>query len=143
MAICGACKALPRPANGPGFSVRKAKLPAASVAQRPKPGNVSPDAGSACQISTQASLTGSPSPSRSVPTSRILSPVAPKRVRSAQEGSSRRCQYGPIVWLLVALGMSALRPGERCRAAAAQHEIEAIAERPFRLGGREVERGDE
>ena len=92
MAICGACWVLPRPGTGPGFTVRKRNRPSPSATLRPNPGKLSDAGGSDCQISTQASAQGLPSPSSTRPVRVIFSPSAPKRVRSAQDLSSIRCQ---------------------------------------------------
>jgi hypothetical protein len=106
IAKCGAWSWLLPPNTGPGFSETKWKLPSASLPHRTQPRNFPLAGGSACHSSTQASETGFPSPSVVVPMNRILSPSAPKRVRSAQSFSSMMFQKGPMVWLLVALGVS-------------------------------------
>ena len=59
------------PATGPGLRVRMAQRPSSSVPERPKPRKSPPNApaGSACQLSTSASGTGSPAPSNTLPRS--------------------------------------------------------------------------
>src|SRR5689334_1565681 len=76
---------------------------------------------------------GAPSPSRTWPSISIRSPLAaPPWVRSAVSARSRpTAKNGPTV--CDGVGMSFTSRLHRRRAAAAQHEIEAIAERELRL----------
>src|SRR5690348_867248 len=142
--MCGAWSALPRPGIGPGFTVTKRKRPSLSVAERPKPRKCGSSAlacvssgwsyrpaALACQISTSASGSGALSPSRTRPSMRILSPKAlPPPVRSPHSGWSRpKRKKGPAV--CDAVGMSRMSDAGRCRGATAQHDVEAITQRPF------------
>src|SRR5437764_4899792 len=119
----------------PGLTVTNPYRPSASVPLRPHP-NPSrwPPSASACQISTIASMTGSPAPSSTRPA---------KRRASARPGStSSWCgrtqspteKNGPTVCEGVAPG-AATSGLEEGRVAAAEDDGEAEAERPL-LGGR-------
>src|SRR6266704_571735 len=128
---CGACNVAPGPGTRPGLTVVKRNAPWSSVGMRPKPMN--PRSSGffcwssgcaylpcefACQISTRPSLTPTPSPSSSRPsiaTRSLLVPLA----------------YRP---------MSALH---RRGIAAAQHDVEAVGERPFRNGVLPIEHRDQ
>src|SRR3989449_783329 len=96
----------------------------------------------ACQISTRPSLTPTPSPSSSRPSIATRSPLAPRAAMSrVVSQSSPMWRYGPTVWLPLAYRlMSALH---RRGIAAAQHDVEAVGERPFRNGVLPVEHRDQ
>ena len=53
-------------------------------------------------------------------------------------------RYGPVVWEGVSpTSLVIVRLLERCRLTAAEHDVEAEAERPVGLGERQVEGADE
>src|SRR5256884_1772593 len=152
---CGACNVAPGPGTRPGLMVEKRNAPWSSVGMRPKPLN--PRSSGffcwssgcaylpcefACQISTRPSLTPAPSPSSSRPSIATRSPLAPRAAMSrVVNQSSPMWRYGPTVWLPLAYRlMSALH---RRGIAAAQHDVEAVGERPFRNGVLPVEHRDQ
>src|SRR5438876_118317 len=152
---CGACNVAPGPGTRPGLTVVKRNAPWSSVGMRPKPMN--PRSSGffcwssgcaylpcefACQISTRPSLTPTPSPSSSRPSIATRSPLAPRAAMSrVVSQSSPMWRYGPTVWLPLAYRpMSALH---RRGIAAAQHDVEAVGERPFRNGVLPVEHRDQ
>src|SRR3989475_1167826 len=152
---CGACNVAPGPGTRPGLMVVKRNAPWSSVGMRPKPLN--PRSSGffcwssgcaylpcefACQISTRPSLTPTPSPSSSRPSIARRSPLAPRAAISRVVSESRPMwRYGPTVWLPLAYRlMSALH---RRGIAAAQHDVEAVGERPFRNGVLPVEHRDQ
>src|SRR3989449_5466016 len=136
-------------------AVVKRNAPWSSVGMRPKPLNPRSSrffcwssgcaylpCEFACQISTRPSLTPTPSPSSSRPSIATRSPLAPRAAMSrVVSQSSPMWRYGPTVWLPLAYRlMSALH---RRGIAAAQHDVEAVGERPFRNGVLPVERRDQ
>src|SRR2546426_1038596 len=152
---CGACNVAPGPGTRPGLMVAKRNAPWSSVGMRPKPLNPRSSrffcwssgcaylpCEFACQISTRPSLTPTPSPSSSRPSIATRSPLAPRAAMSrVVSQSSPMWRYGPTVWLPLAYRlMSALH---RRGIAAAQHDVEAVGERPFRNGVLPVEHRDQ
>src|SRR5215211_2477368 len=138
--MCGACGRSSGPGTGPGLIVVNSKRPSESVAQRPNPVNPSSSGSSsrvssgcayrpaafACQISTRASSTGSPSPSKTEPRSRIAPGWLGATSASSPSYGTSMCRNGPIVWEGVSRDTSILHRG---RLAAAQDDVVFEAER--------------
>src|SRR5262249_39596730 len=103
----------------------------------------------ACQISIIASGTGNPSPSMTRPSIVMRSPAGPALVRSPQSGRARpRWKNGPTVCDGVGISFSAIADSgsgriDWRRCAAAQNQIETIAQRPLRLAQVRVVSGDQ
>jgi hypothetical protein len=130
----GACWALPRPGSGPGLGVVKWNLPASSARDRPKAGRRSSAGGSTCHSSTAASVTGLPSPSKTVPvsTTRLRRTESDQPIPGARS-SVRRVPSSGCWWRQAC---SALH---RHSLTAAQHDVPAV----FRFSHRHVECADE
>src|SRR6185312_14544815 len=95
----------------------------------------------ACQISMRESGTTAPAPSRTTPSMVMWRPFACSVAMRAQPGSLRQiAKNGPTVWNGV--GSAMMRFHGRC-VAAAQDDVEAIAERVFRLREGKIEARDQ
>src|SRR5918997_473453 len=113
---CGACRPPSPSGTRPGLSVQMAYSPV-SVCERPKPvkpgyraaprgssGWSKTPSGSACQVSTIASGTGSPLPSNTVPRSQIAPGVSAGTANSPPSQVRPIARYGPTVELGVVIG---------------------------------------
>src|SRR6185295_3383157 len=88
------------------------------------------------------SAAAAPAPSRTVPSTTMRVPFVPGRTTIAPPSKgSAWWKNGPTVWDGVESGRSGLHGGSGL--AAAQHDVETIAEGPLRLAKAEVESGHE
>ena len=94
--------------------------------------------GSACQVSTSASGTGSPAPSSTRPRTAIAPGVPGGTTNGPSSHGSPSEKNGPTVCDGVVPRSPVVLVGRR-RARAAQHDVPAVGERPLRLGRAEVE----
>src|SRR6478672_3325363 len=101
----------------------------------------------ACQISIIASFTGVPSASIMCPVSVMRWPLTPSpAMLSSTSHVMPMCRYGPIVWEELVCMASAPRGQvvlHRRLVAAAQHDVELVAERLLGNRGFPVEMGDQ
>src|SRR5690348_13899999 len=99
--------------------------PSGPVGHRPKPRNpvlIAPrgssgwanrPSGSACQVSTSASVTGSPAPSNTLPV-RVIAPAVPSGTTNGPSGQgSPIARNGPTVWDGVSFAVSISWPPSR------------------------------
>src|SRR5688500_9387611 len=156
----GACTpsaAAPPPVagSGPGLTVSSEYRPSGSVALRPKPrksfqrtaprgssGWSNRPSGSACQVSTTASGTGTPAPSYTVPAIRNA-PGVPSGTTYGPSGHTRPNEKnGPTVCDgVVRSSLIVVLLVQRRGVLAAQHDVPPVAERPLGHGGVQVEPG--
>src|SRR5680860_1129689 len=151
---CGASVPPSVVGSAPGRTVRIRYRPAESVGLRPKPRNPgtvevtaprgSPGwsnlpSGSACQLSTRASVTGSPSPSTTTPVTQNASGVPGGTTCGPSSHSRAMCRNGPTVWDGVSSLIVVL---EDAGSLAPQDDVEPEAEGPLRLRRRVVVRRD-
>src|SRR5665213_4351862 len=136
----------------PGLTVTMANTPSSSVAQRPKPRKADPllprgssgcanrPSGSACHVSTMASVTAAPAPSSTWPLMRMAPGVPSGTTLGPSLHANPRVRKGPAVCDGVSGSIisAPIRRVARRRCRTPENDVPHVRQRPFRFG--EVER---
>src|SRR5215472_6130587 len=159
--MCGASVRPSPNGSAPGFTVTILKEPSRPVGQRPKPRNALSPSGTgprgssgcanrpsepACQVSMRPSGIGSPAPSYRRPKIVIAPGVPSGTTNGPCSQGSRIAKYGPTVWDGVRSSLIVRSVPfwgfEDSGLAAAQDDVEPVAQRPLGLGVLDRELGD-